>query len=329
MINLNETYNPNQKYLNFFFMPKINVSQSIIIKEKFKKIYSIISDFNQWQTWSPWLLAEPGCEINVSKNGKKYHWQGAIVGEGKMEISEKSDKYNYLSAKLEFIKPWKSQSTICFHLSENSEGTKVTWTMDGGLPFFLFWMKKSMEIFIGEDYRRGLTLLKDLIETGKTNSKIDFLGIQELEACEFIGIKRKCSTAEIGECMEEDFTSLLTECHQKWGKLISGFPFSVYHKFDMVKKKVVYVAAIPMISVPEDISSQMISGKRPAMKTYCLVHFGPYRHIANGWAALVMHLRAKKFKPSKKFPPMEIYLNSPKDTDELKLKTEILFPARN
>lgn len=245
-----------------------------------------------------------------------------------MRISEKSDKHDYLSAELEFIKPWKSKSMIYFHLIEKSEGTELTWTMKGGLPFFLFWMKKSMEVFIGEDYRRGLGLLKDWIETGKTNSKIDFLGIQELEAFDFIGVKRKCTTSEMGKCMEEDFTNLLTECHQKWDKLISGLPFSIYHKFDMVRDKAVYVAAVPMISVPDDLSSHMVSGKRPAMKTYSLVHLGPYRHIANGWAALIMHMRAKKFKPSKKFPPMEIYLNSPKDTDELKLKTEILFPAK-
>ena len=230
-------------------MPKINVSQSIIIKEKPKKIYAIISDFGQWQTWSPLLLAEPECNINTSKNGTLYHWQGEIVGEGKMRISEKSDKHDYLSAKLEFIKPWKSKSMIYFHLIEKSEGTELTWTMKGGLPFFLFWMKKSMEVFIGEDYRRGLGLLKDWIETGKTNSKIDFLGIQELEACDFIGVKRKCTTSEMGKCMEEDFTNLLTECHQKWDKLISGLPFSIYHKFDMVRDKAVYVAAVPMISV--------------------------------------------------------------------------------
>ena len=36
----------------------------------------------------------------------------------------------------------------------------------------------------------------------------------------------------------------------------------------------------------------------------------------------------RDYDPSKKYPPIEIYLNSPKDTDELKLKTEILFPAK-
>ena len=33
---------------------------------------------------------------------------------------------------------------------------ELTWTMDSSLPFFLFWMKKSMEGFIGMDYDPGL-----------------------------------------------------------------------------------------------------------------------------------------------------------------------------
>jgi hypothetical protein len=34
--------------------------------------------------------------------------------------------------------------------------------------------------------------------------------------------------------------------------LIGGFPFAVYHKFDMVKGKVVYTEALPMKSLPSD-----------------------------------------------------------------------------
>jgi hypothetical protein len=41
-----------------------------------------------------------------------------------------------------------------------------------------------------------------------------------------------------------------------------------------------------------------------------------------------MHLRSKQFKPLKKTTPMEVYWNNPKDTSELELKSEILFPAK-
>ena len=48
-----------------------------------------------------------------------------------------------------------------------------------------------MEIFVGMDYDRGLALLKDLVETGKTNSNLEFKGIKTFHATKFIGILQK------------------------------------------------------------------------------------------------------------------------------------------
>ena len=62
---------------------------------------------------------------------------------------------------LTFLKPCKSQAKVAFYLKEEGASTQVRWTMDSVLPFFLFWMKKSMEAYISQDYGRGLRLLKD------------------------------------------------------------------------------------------------------------------------------------------------------------------------
>ena len=71
---------------------------------------------------------------------------------------------------------------------EKYNKTEITRNMVGWLPFI--WIKKSMKVFIGEDYRLEFILIKDLIKTGKGNSKIEFLEIRALEGFEFIGIKR-------------------------------------------------------------------------------------------------------------------------------------------
>lgn len=39
-----------------------------------------------------------------------------------------------------------------------------------------------MAAYIHSDYQRGLRLLKDWIETGKTQSELSFQGIKSLEA---------------------------------------------------------------------------------------------------------------------------------------------------
>ena len=74
--------------------------------------------------------------------------------------------------------------------------------------------------------------------------------------------------------------------------------------------------------------SYLLTGSIPKTKTYCVHHKGPYRHIGNAWNALYSRLRAKKFKPNKSLDPMEFYLNSPMDTVENDLETEIHFAVK-
>ena len=68
-LTLSKYHKPKSYLLNLFIMPKLKVSHSILIEEKSIKIYDIISNFKRWKAWSPWLLAEPDCLVNNSKNG--------------------------------------------------------------------------------------------------------------------------------------------------------------------------------------------------------------------------------------------------------------------
>ncbi|MEZ6097042.1 MAG: hypothetical protein R3C03_22940 [Pirellulaceae bacterium] len=79
---------------------------------------------------------------------------------------------------LRFLKPFKSICETSFELEPVSNGTRVTWNMDGAMPWFMFWMIPMMKTFIGMDYRRGLLMIKDLIETGSIPSQTEVLGIQ-------------------------------------------------------------------------------------------------------------------------------------------------------
>ncbi|MGC6421620.1 MAG: SRPBCC family protein [Flavobacteriaceae bacterium] len=211
-------------------MSTMKIEERILIKEKVSHIYPLLSDLHHWTTWSPWLLAEPDCKVHVSPSGDAYQWDGKIVGAGQMMLTEKSESYDYLAMDLQFLKPWKSFAKVAFHLEESTLGTVVRWTMESHLPFFLFWMKKSMTAYIHSDYQRGLRLLKDWIKTGKTQSELSFQGIKSLEAVSYVGLKRKTAIHEIGESMEKDFEQLMQYVHQDWKNLQVGAPFSIYHR---------------------------------------------------------------------------------------------------
>lgn len=307
----------------------MHVEESILIDQKAEKVYAILSDYHHWQQWSPWLLAEPDCEVKVSEKGDFYQWDGSIVGSGEMTITKTSEKCDFLAMDLHFLKPWKSFATVAFYLEEKDNITHLRWTMDSSLPFFLFWMKKSMVAFISADYQRGLRLLKDLLETGKPNSHITFQGLKQYKGSAYIGIKRRISIHEVDAYMSKDFEKLMGLYHQQWKSLQAGPPFTLYHKWDLVGQKVYYTAAVPVSKIPTEISPEFVTGSLPDMSVYSLLHQGPYRHVANAWSAGMMHQRSKKFKPLKKYPPFEVYWNSPKDTPAMELKNEILFPAKN
>jgi len=185
-----------------------------------------------------------------------------------------------------------------------------------------------MEIFVGMDYDRGLTMLKDLVETGSSNSTLTFNGVKSFYATKYIGIKSQCTSSNLAQSMEKDFTQLMGFIREKAGENAHGNPFSIYHEFDVMKGKVIYSACHPITEIPAEIPENFYTGELPKMKVYTVSHTGPYRHIGNAWAAGMMHQRAKKFKPSRKQPPMEIMYNSPMNTPPNELISEILFPVK-
>lgn len=305
----------------------MNVNKSILIDAAPEKIFPIINDLNNWEQWSPWVLAEPTATINVAKDGKYHDWNGNIIGSGNLKIESEVENQSVVM-QLQFLKPWKSKALTKFHLKKTKKATLVCWSMESSLPFFLFWMKKQMEVFVGMDYDRGLAMLKDLVETGNTNSNLEFKGVKSFHATKFIGIKTVCAFSAIAENMERDFGELMPYLMQNHQDKISGNGISIYHDVNVVKDKVSYTAAHPVSEIPADLPVGYYVGELPKFSAYTIRHTGPYHHIGNAWAAGMMHQRAKKFKSSRKQPPMEIMYNSPINTPPNKLISEILFPVK-
>jgi len=154
-------------------MPKMQIEKSTVIDAPVEKVYNVLSDFNQWKPWSPWLITEPEAKVTVAEDAKSYEWEGKRTGAGKMAITDESTNHS-INIDLNFFKPWKSKAKVRFRIEHEGEGTKVTWFMDSSLPFFMFWMTKMMTALIGMDYDRGLSMLKEYAETGAVSTKLDF-----------------------------------------------------------------------------------------------------------------------------------------------------------
>ncbi len=307
-------------------MPSIHVEKSIDIHAPKEKLFDTLNNFNHWQAWSPWLIMEPKAKVDVSKDNKFYSWEGNRIGSGEMKITEE-DPNEHIKYSLTFLKPWKSKADVQFNLEISENGTKVTWLMDSSLPFFMFWMKNMITAFIEMDYERGLYMLKDYAESYKVPSKIESNGNEKYPGCEFVGIRTECGIKDIGPKMIEDYNTL-----NEWAKnhsiKLAAEPFSIYHKWDMVKKQVAYTSGIPVNEVPGSLPGGMQSGKIPATPVYTITHTGPYRHLGNAWSTGYNMKQHKEFKINKKIDAFETYINGPHDTPENDLITKVHFPVK-
>jgi predicted transcriptional regulator YdeE len=272
------------------------------------------------------LITEPLAKINVREDGKFYEWEGDIVGSGEMTVVTERP-YEQIDYDLQFLKPWKSKAKVSFIFSEEGEGTRVSWTMDSSLPWFLFWMKKMTTAFISMDYDRGLTMLKEYVEEGEVHSDLLIKGIESYGGCTYVGVRTTCPMGQLGQYNKADFESLMGFFREKHPDLIADSPFTIYEKWQPVKNIVSYVAGVPVKSVPSDLPEGAIVEKIPATKVHTVKHTGPYHYIGNVWSAQLSRQRAKKFKVNKKIFPFEVYLNSPVDTPPNLLETEVRFPV--
>lgn len=307
-------------------MPKVSVTRSILISAPIEKVFTTINDFSTWTSWSPWLIMDPKAQVTVADDKKSYEWEGPRTGSGNMKIV-KEEENKTIAIDLQFLKPWKSQAKVYFHLETKGDQTEASWVMDSSLPFFMFWMKKMMQKFIGMDYERGLRLLKDYVEDGKVHSKLNFIGKESLSEQEYIGVFTSCTMETMGKKMAEDMPRVM-EFIQKSGVEPAGVAFTQYSKWDLMKNRVEYTSGIPVKSIPADLPEGFTSGKIPSTQAYTLEHVGPYPHLGNAWSTLYSMQRSKEIAVNKKIHPFETYHNNPNDVSDKELITRIHFPLK-
>ncbi|MGB0993195.1 MAG: SRPBCC family protein [Akkermansiaceae bacterium] len=299
----------------------MSISKDCVIEKPIDEVFSYVRDFRNWPDWSPWLICERETKLTFGED--EYSWDGKVIGSGKMKVV-KTDRNSKIDYALEFYQPWKSQADVTMEFSESGAGTKVCWTLVSKLPWFLFFLKGMMECMVGMDYKRGLTMLKERLETGKVSSELSFTERQEVAGCRYIGIERTCSMDDMERLMGDDFQKVVP-VYMQHGDHCEPL-FTVYNKWKMSKGEVSYIVCAPVQEIPADVPAGMVTGSRPACSTFAVTHTGAYHHLGNAWSAGMMRSRVKMFKQSKVFYPFEQYLNNPEETPEAELLTRVCLP---
>ena len=309
----------------------LNVQRSITIAKPIDEVFKAVTDFNTWRAWSPWLCQEPECPVGIKGNpaevGHTQRWDGQRIGAGEMSVSSVNPPQR-IEYQLTFLKPWKSQNAVAFDFAADDGGTKVTWYMQGTMPVFLFFMRKMMTAFVGSDYERGMSMLKEYLETGEVLSSIDIHGEVTGEDFYYLGLRRSCNLKEVGPAMEKDFSTLKSAV-EKGDLPPPDFALSFYHKYDMANQICEYTSGFGYKTpAKSQNTNNIVSGHVEKHKALRVDHKGPYRHLGNAWTTAQGLLRASKKKSSKQIAMYEIYGNFPGEVADKDILTKIHLPLR-
>ena len=146
------------------------VTRTATISAPASAVFAQVNELQKWDAWSPWAKLDPEAKNSfegpASGVGAIMRWTGNNkVGQGSMTIME-SRPGEFISFKLEFLKPFAATNTAEFTFTSENDQTTVTWTMYGKNNF----MSKAMglimncEKMVGGQFEKGLAALKSLVE---------------------------------------------------------------------------------------------------------------------------------------------------------------------
>jgi hypothetical protein len=152
------------------FLPaSYTLERSIVIARPPSDVFPQVADFNQWLKWSPWPELEPSAKHTITGPvgavGMSWSWEGEQLGVGSLTLTD-LQKDRSVHSKVVFKKPMASEADDYVTLEPTPEGTKLTWTSKGGLPYPIGrYFGLRMESMLGPQYERGLAKLKQLCES--------------------------------------------------------------------------------------------------------------------------------------------------------------------
>jgi hypothetical protein len=143
---------------NFFISGKIEAS--IEIEAPADVVYEKVTDLQTWQTWAAWWKKDSTMTTVYSGEksglGAKMSWLG-IDGGGSLEIVKANFAKNLQN---ELIFDGMPPSYSVWTFEETAVGTRVTWSFQDELPFYVHFM----QLFISPELEEGLIGLKKLCE---------------------------------------------------------------------------------------------------------------------------------------------------------------------
>lgn len=306
---------------------KMTIEKSIEVNLTVDEMMKILSDLSTFRTWSPWSCLDDNTKIEIGGTqntiGHFQTWESEFTGSGKMTIVNITP--SRIDFDLEFFKPFKTKSKTWFQLKANNTATTITWVMESKLSIFMIFFKKMMSAYLGNDFDRGLTRLKEFAETGKVDCVLsDVIKVEQPEIF-YIGEHHQCRFSDLKIKMNQSFDKIMKDIESRKIPIPNGF-VSIYHKVDPINGLCDVTTSVFYYQKENDVPGYE-NKTLPKHNALRVNLSGPYVHLPSAWGKISVFQRVKKFDLNKPVPMYEIYHNSPKMVEPKDVLTEIRLPV--
>ena len=148
---------------------QFRVQRTAIVQAPADKIYPLISDLRQFNTWNPYEKKDPNIvgaySGPASGAGAAYAFTGnKDVGKGAIKITSATPEVVRMD--LVMLEPFEADNRVEFRIEPAGSATKVTWALEGKTPYFakVVHLFLDMDSMVGKDFESGLAGLKKLAE---------------------------------------------------------------------------------------------------------------------------------------------------------------------
>ncbi len=310
------------------------VKRNILIHKKAKVIFDKICDFKTWNEWSPWLIHEPETKIVYSrdfqKEGGSYTWDGKTIGSGKLTHTRLVSP-NKIEQRIDFIKPFRAVCRVAWKIEEEKGSSKVTWIMQGKMPFLFRFMTAKTVCMIEKDYDFGLAMINGILDSKAERPELSFNGKTVLAEQNCLTKSYTGSFDNLKSVMSQTFPELYQYIVKSENLEIAGVPFTAYRKMSPKKNTVKLDICIP---IKGSSSANTYEIKTfPAGKYFKSTLKGNYKFLEFAWPQSFNHLKMQKKIQKMRFDwrrvCLEFYPNDPtklKHTNDT--LTEIYIPIK-
>lgn len=147
------------------------VQRSALIQASPDKLFPLINDLHQFNTWNPYARKDPAMRIDyrgpAGGPGAAFDFSGnKDAGKGSIEVTG-GQAPTRVDMRLDMVEPFEGHNQIAFTLTPQGQATQVTWAMHGPSSYLskVIGIFLDMDHMIGRDFEAGLARLKATAET--------------------------------------------------------------------------------------------------------------------------------------------------------------------